>query len=102
MDNYKSTESHRSQVEKQIMVELEHGNYVLFKTDIVYSDDKSAVSWINKGTSKNPFIMTIYRLLFWICDLTAIYITGGLIQELELKAKVFKNKAWASSTIATY
>ena len=33
------------------------------KKVIVYSDDPSAVSWINKGTSRNPLIQFMCRIL---------------------------------------
>ncbi|XP_033762030.1 uncharacterized protein LOC117343680 [Pecten maximus] len=48
---------------------------------IVYSDNKSAVSWINKGTSRNTLVMYILRLMFWMCainnvSLKAKYLPG--------------------------
>lgn len=57
------------------------GSHLCNKRVIIYSDNKSAVSWINKGTSRNSVIMYLTRLLFWICainniSLKAVYLPG--------------------------
>lgn len=51
------------------------------KKVIIYSDNKSAVSWINKGTSHNMIVMFACRLLLWFsasfnCSIKAIYLRG--------------------------
>ena len=56
-------------------------NNFLNKKVIIYSDNASAVSWINKGTSRNPLIQFMCRILFWIsamnnCAFSARYIPG--------------------------
>lgn len=33
---------------------------------IIYSDNASHVSWLNKVTSKKPLIYLMFRILFWI------------------------------------
>nr|XP_022297584.1 uncharacterized protein LOC111106975 isoform X1 [Crassostrea virginica] len=83
-------------------------NNFLNKKVIIYSDNASAVSWINKGTSRNPLIQFMCRILFWIsamnnCAFSARYIPGGFtVQMLQDQASDLKRKAWASSTAATY
>lgn len=48
---------------------------------IIHSDNSSAVSWINKGTSRIPLVQFMCRILFWIsalynCVISAKYLPG--------------------------
>lgn len=44
------------------------GIHLKNKRFICFSDNKSALSWLNKGTSRNPMAMLICRCLFWFTD----------------------------------
>lgn len=57
------------------------GSFWKDKRVIIYSDNSSAVAWLNKGTSRNPSAMAVCRLLFWVtasldCSLTAKFLPG--------------------------
>ncbi|XP_069131661.1 LOW QUALITY PROTEIN: uncharacterized protein [Argopecten irradians] len=48
---------------------------------VIYTDNKTAASWINKGSSRNELCMFILRILFWFCacynfTLKCVYFPG--------------------------
>ncbi|XP_069109109.1 LOW QUALITY PROTEIN: uncharacterized protein [Argopecten irradians] len=48
---------------------------------VIYTDNKTAASWINKGSSRNKLCMFILRILFWFCacynfTLKCVYFPG--------------------------
>ncbi|KAJ8311870.1 hypothetical protein KUTeg_010579 [Tegillarca granosa] len=50
---------------------------------VIYTDNVSAASFINKGTSRNPVIMYFLRLLLWMCayynfSVRAVYLPSCL------------------------
>ncbi len=47
----------------------------------IFTDNTQALSWINKGTSRNPTAMSLIREIFWLSvkynfHLTAVHIKG--------------------------
>lgn len=57
------------------------GKYFVNSKVIIHSDNSSAVSWINKGTSRIPLVQFMCRILFWIsalynCVISAKYLPG--------------------------
>lgn len=49
---------------------------------VIYTDNKSAASWVNKGSSRSEVSMLVLRLLFWFCayfnfSLKCIYLPGA-------------------------
>jgi hypothetical protein len=55
--------------------------YFMNRKVIIYCDNSSAVSWINKGTSRIPLVQFMCRILFWIsamfnCAISAKYLPG--------------------------
>lgn len=48
---------------------------------IIYTDNKTAASWINKGSSRQDISMFVLRIIFWFCafynfSLKCVYFPG--------------------------